>query len=393
MSIYPKVTIRDNRIDAIRRRHPWIFSGAIKKRDDCADGDIVRVCTRAGECLGVGYYQDSSIMVRLLTFEDRVIDDAFWKALISKAVRLRIKLGLPSEDTNAFRLIHGEGDGIPGLIIDIYGDVAVVQCHAIGIHKVRDEIANALREALDRSLSTIYIKSGQTLPSEYASYHPDYFLEGEKSEVRIAEHGCPFNVNIVTGQKTGFFLDQRENRALLKLYAQDQNVLNLFSYTGGFSMYALQGGASEVTSVDASAKAMDLCDQNVALLQKSDAHHSVVADVNAYLKDIASGYHDIIIVDPPAFAKSRRKSHNAIQAYKRVNAAAIRKVKKDGLIFTFSCSQVIDAALFYNTIMAAAIEAARPCQVIHHLSQGPDHPVSIFHPEGKYLKGLVLKVS
>lgn len=391
MKKHKRVVIRDNRIGAIKRQHPWVFSGAIKSKDGCVDGDIVDVVTRKGEFLAVGYFQDSSIMVRLLSFEETSIGPDFWKQRIADAQSLRASLSLPSEHTNVYRLIHGEGDNLPGLIIDIYADLAVIQCHTIGMHMMRTSITEALQVVFGNDIKSIYIKSGNTLPADYAADHQDHFMLGETGEIEVKENGCKFIIDVIHGQKTGFFIDQRENRNLLRNHVSAKKVLNLFSYTGGFSIYALNGDAKEVVSVDASAKAIQLCDQNVALTEYRN-HSSVKADVNSYLKEIEQDYFDIIIVDPPAFAKSARKSHNAIQAYKRVNAAAIRKIKKGGWIFTFSCSQVIDAALFYNTITAAAIETGRPCQVLHHLSQGPDHPVSIFHPEGKYLKGLVIKV-
>lgn len=390
---YKTVIIRDNRVDAIKRRHPWIFSGAIKKHDDCKDGDIVKIETRRGECLGVGHFQDSSIMVRVLSFEDVSINLEYWQKKIGAAVELRKLIDLPRADTDVYRLIHGEGDGLPGLIIDVYGSLVVIQCHSIGMHKNRKEIAEALLRELGDRVEAIYCKSGNTLPSDYADDHLDEFLKGEIGEVQVKENGHLFRVNVLDGQKTGFFIDQRDNRLLLKKYASSKKVLNLFSYTGGFSVYALAGGADEVISVDVSQKAIDLCDENVALCKSDKKHEGLKQDVNNYLKEIEKNHFDLIVVDPPAFAKSKRKSHNAIQAYKRVNAAAIKKVKSGGLIFTFSCSQVIDAALFYNTITAAAIEAQRSCQVLFHLSQGADHPVSLNHPEGKYLKGLVVQVN
>lgn len=388
---YKEVIVKRDRVAAIKRRHPWIFSGGIIDHEDCEDGDIVRVITRKGEFLALGYFQNGSIMVRVLSFVDEQIDTVFWSDKIKVAQELRYNINLPSDDTDAYRLIHGEGDGLSGLIVDVYSDVAVIQCHTVGMHQRREEIGKALDEYLE--LDSIYVKSGKTLPRDYALEHDDYFIKGDKEEIVVKENGYQFIINVVSGQKTGFFLDQRENRKLLKTFAKGKTVLNLFSYSGGFSIYGLEGDASSVVSVDVSAKAIEICDRNVALTKKQSRHESLTVDVNSYLKEIPKDTYDIIVVDPPAFAKSVRKKHNAIQAYKRVNAAAIRKVKSGGLIFTFSCSQVIDSALFYHTITAASIEAGRPCQVLYHLSQGPDHPVSIFHPEGKYLKGLVMKVT
>ncbi len=388
---YKEVIVKKDRVAAIKRRHPWIFSGGIIDHDGCEDGDIVKVMTRKGEFLALGYFQNGSIMVRVLSFAKEQIDDNFWAQKIQQAQVLRQDVDLPSKQTDAYRLIHGEGDGLSGLIVDIYADVAVIQCHTVGMHQRREAIGKALDQYLE--LNSIYVKSGKTLPRDYAVEHSDYFIKGSKSEITIRESDCQFIINVETGQKTGFFLDQRENRQLLKTLAKGKSILNLFSYSGGFSIYGLEGEASSVVSVDVSSKAIELCDRNVALTDHEAKHESLTVDVNSYLKEIPKDTYDIIVVDPPAFAKSKRKTHNAIQAYKRVNAAAIRKVKSGGLIFTFSCSQVIDSALFYHTITAASIEASRPCQVLHHLSQGPDHPVSIFHPEGKYLKGLVMKVS
>ena len=388
---YKEVIVKRDRVAAIKRRHPWIFSGGIIDHEGCEDGDIVKVMTRKGEFLALGYFQNGSIMVRVLSFAEERIDDNFWSQKIQEAQALRKNINLPSGHTDAYRLVHGEGDGLSGLIVDIYADVAVIQCHTIGMHQRREDIARALDEYLE--LDSIYVKSGKTLPRDYAVEQSDYFIKGSKSEIVIKEHDCQFIINVVSGQKTGFFLDQRENRQLLKSFAKDKSILNLFSYSGGFSIYGLKGEASSVVSVDVSAKAIELCDRNVALTEYQTNHESLTVDVNSYLVEIPKDTYDIIVVDPPAFAKSVRKKHNAIQAYKRVNAAAIRKVKSGGLIFSFSCSQVIDSALFYHTITAASIEAGRPCQVLHHLSQGPDHPVSIFHPEGKYLKGLVMKVT
>lgn len=390
--VYQEVVVKNSRIATIKRKHPWIFSGGIVSHSDCIDGDIVEVFSRKGEFLAMGYFQDGSIMVRILSFVREEIDPAFWIKQITKAVSLRVSLQLPSIHTNVYRLIHGEGDGLPGLIIDVYDKVAVIQCHTVGMHQFRQAIADALKAILKESIDTIYVKSGNTLPRDYAANHLDEYLLGDREEIAVIENDSQFVIDIVHGQKTGFFIDQRENRKLLTKYIKDKNVLNLFSYTGGFSIYALNHGAAAVTSVDVSQRAMNTCDQNVELTGLSDKHTPLTIDVNKYLTDIEADTYDVIVVDPPAFAKSSRKSHNAIQAYKRLNVAAIKKVKKGGLIFTFSCSQVIDAVLFYNTITAAAIEAGRSCQVLHHLSQGPDHPVSIFHPEGKYLKGLVLRI-
>ncbi|MCL4129886.1 UNVERIFIED_CONTAM: hypothetical protein GTU68_006914 [Idotea baltica] len=391
--VYQEVIVKNCRIPTIQRKHPWIFSGGIISHSDCEDGDLVEVFSKSGDFLAMGYFQHGSIMVRILSFEKEEIDQKFWNRKIQDAISLRKQINLPNSGTDVYRLIHGEGDGLPGLIIDIYKSAAVVQCHSVGMHLFRQSIANALIENYGDEIETVYAKGGNTLPRDYAANHPDEYLLGSAEAIEVVEYDSKFLIDIVHGQKTGFFIDQRENRKLLQRYIKDKNVLNLFSYTGGFSIYALNGGASSVASVDVSQRAMDTCDENVAFTGLADKHSSLTVDVNKYLSEIEADKYDVIVVDPPAFAKSARKSHNAIQAYKRLNVAAIKKIKKGGLIFTFSCSQVIDAVLFYNTITSAAIEAGRTCQVLHHLSQGPDHPVSIFHPEGKYLKGLVLRIT
>jgi len=391
MRDYPTLTIKDDRLAAIRRRHPWIFSRGILKHDAIPDGTLVKIVSKQNEFQAIGYYQDGSIMVRVLSFSERTIDENFWYNKIHTAYQLRKELQIPSTTTNAYRLIHGEGDGLPGLIIDIYNQIAVIQCHAIGMHLQLPAIQLALEKILGDSITTIYDKSKNTLPDNYASQLKNQPLKGTDTETEILENGHRFHVDLITGQKTGFFLDQRDNRQLVGEMAKGKSVLNLYCYTGGFSVYALAAGAEKVLSIDASKTAMALLEKNIERLDKAERHESLIQDVNQYLKQIPAGEYDMIIVDPPAFAKSVRKKHNAIQAYKRVNSMALRKLKPGGTLFTFSCSQVIDQQLFYDTITAAAIEADRPCQVIRHLSQGSDHPVNIFHPEGKYLKGLVVK--
>lgn len=389
--MYPIVKIKKDRIISIRRRHPWVFSGGVLEHNHCSDGDIVEVQSQNGEFLAMAYFQEGSIMLRILSFEKVVIDLDFWKRTFTKAFHLRRHLGLPNEMTNAYRLLHGEGDGIPGLIIDIYNDMAVMQCHAIGIHKQISMITNAI-EATIPGVNIIYNKSKNTLPKEYAEEVEDGFVKGSCDIITIKEYNNIFEIDPVDSQKTGFFLDQRENRKLLSQFTEGKAVLNLYCYTGGFSIYALNNGAASVVSIDSSRKAIEVLEKNVSLAKNGHRHEGLVKDVNQYLTQIESDAYDIIIVDPPAFAKSIRKKHNAIQAYKRVNAAAISKVKKGGMIFTFSCSQVIDYQLFYDTITAAAIETGRDCQVLYVMSQGADHPVNMYHPEGKYLKGLVLFV-
>lgn len=391
---YPKVYIRRNRLDAMQRRHPWIFSGAIQKMDPCADGDVVEVVDPKGQFLAVGYYQDGSIMVRILSFEPVKIDKTYWGKIVEDAMAVRLLNGLPGENTNAFRLIHGEGDGVPGLVVDVYNDVAVIQSHAIGIHQRREDIAQAIVDNSNGLIKACYDKSKATLPQEYASRLKDGWLIGDRTEkIEILENGHRFVVDPIEGQKTGFFLDQRDNRALLGQFAKGKKILNLYAYTGGFSIYALNQRADEVVSVDISDTAIQLLKENIEANDITSKHEGLAANVKHYLSDCPKDYFDIIVVDPPAFAKSQRKRHNAVQAYKRINAMAMNCVKPGGLIFTFSCSQVVDSALFANTITAAAIETGRPARILYRMTQGADHPVSLFHPEGEYLKGLVVRVS
>ncbi len=393
-SQYPTIILHAKGLASVIRRHPWIFSGAIAKMDSCEDGDIVNILDKSGMFLGVGYYQDATIAIRLLSRERIIIDRDFWTNKIADAYSLRNSLGLPNAKTDAYRLIHGEGDHLPGLVIDIYNTCAVIQCHAIGIHRHLPHITTAIKHVLGNKITTIYNKSSQTLPREYASLHKDGYLLGSDQRAIFKENEIRFEVDIVNSQKTGFFLDQRENRALLSQYSLNKKILNLFAYTGGFSLYGLCAGAEHVTSIDISAPAIQQLTQNLSLNSiESSRHQALKEDVLSYLQKIPRNEYDIIIVDPPAFAKSHQKKHNAVQAYKRLNAVAINKVKNGGLIFTFSCSQVIDPTLFYNTIIAASLESSRNVRVIHILSQSNDHPVNAFHPEGKYLKGLVLFVN
>ena len=388
----PILYVKKDRIASIKRKHPWVFSRAVLKHESVKDGQLVEIHAEREGYLATGYYQDGSILVRILSFTKERIDQSFWDQRISHAFALRRKLNLPNSQTNSYRLVHGEGDHVPGLIIDIYNNVAVIQCHTIGIHLMIDQIAIALRKCFSHQLIAIYDKSNNTLPHDYATHINDGCIWGNTDKTIIIENNNTFEIDLVNSQKTGFFLDQRENRQLLTSYCADKRVLNLYCYTGGFSIYALNAYAQEVCSIDASKTAIKSLEENLLLNGSYNNHESLIEDVNRYIKTIEKDCYDIIIVDPPAFAKSIRKRHNAIQAYKRVNSAAISKVTSGGLIFTFSCSQVIDAKLFQDTITAAAIDSGRPCRVLHHLSQGADHPVSIYHPEGKYLKGLVLAV-
>jgi 23S rRNA (cytosine1962-C5)-methyltransferase len=392
-----QITLKKGRDGAVRRRSPWIFSGAVHREDDALeDGELVQVLAANGEVLGVGHYQAGGIRVRVLAFGEEALPQTFFRDRLTAALNLRRQLGLLDDPlTNAFRLVHAAGDGLPGLIVDRYASLVVIQCHSIGMHREREQIAVAIRELLGGAVETIYDKSTAVLPERYALGVDDGVLWGaDVSEVIILENGRRFHVDVAGGQKTGFFLDQRENRWLLGSYAKDKRVLNTFCYTGGFSVYALLGAAAQVQSVDLSAPAIALTEENVTRNGDFTAQHEAhAADVMEWLKEHADDNpYDIVVVDPPAFAKNKHKRHKAVQAYKRLNARAMRSVKPGGLLFTFSCSRVVDRELFYNTIVAAGLEAGRNCQVLHHLSQGPDHPVNLFHADGSYLKGLVLRV-
>ncbi|MBX2927663.1 MAG: class I SAM-dependent rRNA methyltransferase [Saprospiraceae bacterium] len=381
---------------ALRRFHPWVFSGAIRQwKDKPEDGEIVEVRSADGEFLGTGHFQNGSIQVRVFSFAPVEADVDFWEAKLQNAFQLRQSLGLIQPGhTDCYRLVHGEGDGLPGLVIDVYGATAVLQCHSIGMHRQREQLTEALQRVLGDALQAVFDKSADALPSEYGGkVSPGYLFGQATAPGRVFENGLRFEVDWEGGQKTGFFLDQRDNRELLRRYAAGKTVLNAFSYTGGFSIYALAAGATVVDSVDSSAKAMDLAANN-ATLNGFDAtrHRPVVSDVMKYLQAADDEQFDLMVVDPPAFAKSNDKRHNAVQAYKRLNALAMRKIRPGGILFTFSCSQVVDRSLFYHTIVAAALEARRSVRVLHHLRQPPDHPVSLYHPEGEYLKGLVLEV-
>ena len=374
---------------AIARRHPWIFSGAIEKMDPCSAGELVEVLDHKKQFCAIGHVGTGSITIRVLSFEPVEINADFWNAKIARCKSLREQLGMHvNSETNAYRLVHGEGDELPGLIVDIYKNTAVIQAHSDGMFLHLDEISQAIQVNFGSDITTIYSKSKAALHDDEVE---DGFLLGDTHETVVEEYGMKLNVNWVTGQKTGFFLDQRENRNLLKHYSQGKTLLNTFAYTGGFSIAALHGGAVQVVSVDISKTATDLCDVNAQLNGFGDRHRSETADVLQYLSDEENNY-DIVVLDPPAFAKSLKKKHSATMGYKRLNALGLQRVKPGGLLFTFSCSQVIDEALFLNTVTAAAIEVGRKCQILHRLSQGPDHPVNIFHPEGHYLKGLVLRV-
>ncbi|MBK8920760.1 MAG: class I SAM-dependent rRNA methyltransferase [Saprospirales bacterium] len=395
----PKIYLKPGKDEFVRRFHPWVFSGAIQRTTgQPADGDVVEVLDRQENCLGFGHFHHGSIAVRMLTFEAADLNaPEFWEQRLRAAWAVRRTAGLTDAPaTDCFRLVHGEGDGLSGLVIDVYGSAVVLQCHSIGMHRQRALIAQAVQQVLGGRLSAIFDKSKEALPAQYAeTVQPEYLFrrpDGDVSTGMVTENGVRFRVDWETGQKTGFFLDQRDNRQLLTHFVRDKTVLNAFCYTGGFSCYALHAGAQMVHSVDISAKAMELTAENAALNAPFlGRHESSCADALRWLKDSEAMY-DVVIVDPPAFAKSLDKRHNAVQGYKRLNQSALRRVAPGGILFTFSCSQVVDRDLFYHTVAAAAMEVKRGVRVLHHLTQGADHPVSMFHPEGAYLKGLVLYV-
>jgi 23S rRNA (cytosine1962-C5)-methyltransferase len=388
-----KLYLKPGKEASVRRFHPWVFSGALREMPpEAADGDVAEVYDSRGQLLGVGHFHRGNIAVRLLSFEDADLNAPdFWEQKLRSAFALRQQLGLTGQ--GAYRLVHGEGDDLSGLIVDVYDRVAVMQCHSIGMHRQRNLIARAIQRVVESPLEAIYDKSRDTLPENYAqSIHNGYLIGSAEGSAIVSENGVHFRVDWESGQKTGFFLDQRDNRFLLSRLCAAKNILNAFAYTGGFSCYALRAGAALVHSVDISAKAIALLEENVALNQPFEGRHQAFTeDALAFLKK-ADQVYDIVVIDPPAFAKSLDKRHNAVQGYKRLNAAAMQRVAPGGLLFTFSCSQVVSRELFEHTVAAAAIEVGRPARVLYRLSQGADHPMNIYHPEGAYLKGLVLQV-
>lgn len=390
-----KIFLKKGKQESIKRFHPWIFSGAIASASgDIEEGDLVELYSAEKEFLGVGHSAQGSIAVRILSFTQRAIDGDFFRERIIAAYKMRERLALFNENTNAYRLIHGEGDLLPGLIVDIYNRVAVMQTHSVGMHLMRGMIADAIMSALGGEIDGVYDKSEGTLPNISGIDAKDGFLAGdvEQSSDIVKEGGVSFKVDWQAGQKTGFFLDQRDNRELVRRYAAGRKVLNTFCYTGGFSLYALDGGAAYVESVDSSQRAVDLASENVKLNFGADApHKGVCIDAFDYLKKIPSQF-DLIILDPPAFAKHHKALKNAMQGYRRINAAAISAIAPGGILFTFSCSQAVSKEQFRTSIFSAAAMAGRKVRVLHQLTQGADHPVNIYHPEGEYLKGLVLYI-
>ena len=389
-----KIVLKSGKDDAVLRQHPWVFSGAIKKvYGPTQEGDIVDVFNNKDRFLGTGHWGTGSIAVRVFSFVPIELDANFWKQKLQTAYNVRKSLNLiDNPKTNVYRLVFAEGDGMPGLVIDVYNKTAVIQAHSVGMFKIKDEIAAGLQEIYGDKMETIYVKSKESLPKNLSFDVENHFLLGDKESDVVFENGNKFEVNWVKGQKTGFFIDQRFNRELVGQYSKGKKVLNTYCYTGGFSIYALHGDAKEVHSVDSSKIAIELTDENVELNGYSgDKHKSFAIDTMSFLNEMEDPY-DLIILDPPAFAKHRDVRHKAVQGYKRINATAFKKIAPGGILFTFSCSQVVDRRLFESTVLAAAIQSGRKVRVLHHLSQPADHPVSIFHPEGEYLKGMVLFV-
>lgn len=399
----PIIILRPKREASIQRKHPWVFSGAILKiilpeeANEPEEGDLVKVLDSKEKYLGIGHWGTSSIAVRVLSFKEVEIDTAFFEDKFQSALKLRTAIQLYGQkQTTCFRFIHAEGDGLPGLIIDIYNDVAVVQAHSKGMANSFELITNALKLVLGKKLQAVYSKSEQTLPKQYAKQFQDGYLWKSDSKKDgkelVKENDFIFEIDWVLGQKTGFFIDQRENRNSLQKYCKGKTVLNTFCYSGGFSVYAIGANAKSVHSVDSSAKAIELTDRNMELnFPEAKNHSAIVQDTFSFLT-ASEAIYDVIILDPPAYAKSKSAKHNAIQGYRRLNERALRMISSGGILFTFSCSQIIHRKLFEDTITAAAIDAGRSVRILEHLSQPADHPVNIFHPEGEYLKGLVLFV-
>jgi 23S rRNA (cytosine1962-C5)-methyltransferase len=387
-----QVYLKRGKEESLHRYHPWVFSGAIQQTDKgIEEGDLVRVISNNGDFIAVGHYQQGSITVRVLSFRDVPIDADFWASRLSSALQMRMAVGLATDpENNTYRLVHGEGDLLPGLIIDIYGKTAVMQAHSIGMHLCRKEIAQELVKAMGNRLENVYYKSETTLP--FMDNMENGFIYGGSDENIAVENGLRFYVDWLRGQKTGFFVDQRDNRSLLERFAHGKRVLNMFCYTGGFSVYAMRGGAQLVHSVDSSAKAIELTNRNMQLNFPGDGRHQAFCeDAFKYLEQAGDQY-NLIILDPPAFAKHRGALHNALKGYTRLNNKALQKIQPGGLLFTFSCSQVVTKDNFRNAVFTAAAQAGRKVRILHQLHQPADHPINIYHPEGEYLKGLVLYV-
>ena len=392
--MYKQIFLKRGKEESLKRFHPWIFSGAIHHMDEgIEEGETVRVITAAGEFTAVGHYQIGSIAVRVLSFEDIEINIDFWCERLQSALDVRIGVGIADSPTNnTYRLVHGEGDYLPGLVIDCYGSTAVMQAHSVGMHVCRNEICQALVQVMGDRIANVYYKSETTLPYKADLHQENGFLVGGDASNVAMENGLKFHIDWLRGQKTGFFVDQRENRSLLEQYANGKSVLNMFCYTGGFSVYAMRGDAKQVHSVDSSAKAIELTNDNVALNFPGDARHEAFCeDAFKYLDEHDQQY-DLIVLDPPAFAKHRAALRNALKGYTRLNVKGLQRIKKGGILFTFSCSQVVTKDNFRNAVFTAAAQVGRKVRILHQLHQPADHPINIYHPEGEYLKGLVLYV-
>ena len=392
--MYKQIFLKRGKEESLKRFHPWIFSAAIHHMDDgIEEGETVRVITAAGEFIAVGHYQIGSIAVRVLSFEDIEINTDFWCERLQSALDVRIGVGIADSPTNnTYRLVHGEGDYLPGLVIDCYGSTAVMQAHSVGMHVCRNEICQALVQVMGDRIANVYYKSETTLPYKADLHQENGFLVGGDASNVATENGLKFHIDWLRGQKTGFFVDQRENRSLLEQYAKGKSVLNMFCYTGGFSVYAMRGDAKQVHSVDSSAKAIELTNDNVALNFPGDARHEAFCeDAFKYLDEHDQQY-DLIVLDPPAFAKHRAALRNALKGYTRLNVKGLQRIKKGGILFTFSCSQVVTKDNFRNAVFTAAAQVGRKVRILHQLHQPADHPINIYHPEGEYLKGLVLYV-
>ena len=391
---YPIVYLKKGKEESLKRFHPWVFSGAIANgTESLNEGDVVRVCTASGAFIAVGHYQIGSIAVRVLSFKDIVIDEEFWKSRLHSALEVRLALDVvDNPNNNTYRLVHGEGDNLPGLIVDCYGETAVMQAHSVGMHCERNAIAKALVEVLDGRIKNVYYKSDTTLPFKADLNQENGFLIGGETDCTTLENGLTFKIDWLKGQKTGFFIDQRENRSLLEQYSKNRSVLNMFCYTGGFSVYAMRGQAELVHSVDSSAKAIDITRENIAAnFEDTTKHEAFCEDAFKYL-DANDKKYDLIILDPPAFAKHRAALKNALKGYTRLNAKGFETIKSGGILFTFSCSQIVTKDQFRNAVFTAAAQSGRKVRILHQLHQPADHPINIYHPEGEYLKGLVLYV-
>lgn len=392
--MYRNIYLKKGKEESLKRFHPWVFSGALNKIDEgINEGDIVRVFSNTGDFLAVGHFQIGSIAVRVLSFEDIEINGKFWEERLASALETRKAIGVADNNSgDTYRLVHGEGDNLPGLVIDCYGKTAVMQAHSVGMHTCRHEIANSLVKIMGGNIENVYYKSETTLPFKAELGQENGFIIGESNDDTAVENGLKFHVDWLKGQKTGFFVDQRDNRTLLEHYAKGRNVLNMFCYTGGFSVYAMRGGANLVHSVDSSAKAIALTDANMALNFPDDSRHKSFCEDAFKFLDASENTYDLVILDPPAFAKHRSALHNALKGYTRLNAKAFSKIKPGGIMFTFSCSQVVTKDNFRAAVFTAAATANRCVRILHQLHQPADHPINIYHPEGEYLKGLVLYV-